>query len=174
MIQKKKIVMLILLIYFLPCRTENSTHRSRFSPSKNNNKRRFCSPIRLYANHCATFQLNISGRIAIHQLIISGDVELNPGPIIKPSCPVCDKTVRSNSKKLQCNTCKDYIHIKCSKLKTTVKQRTVQLQCHKCLLSNLPFFGCNTRSFCSFLGCNGQELKLEGVSPTNTFKAIKS
>ena len=32
-------------------------------------KKRYCAPISLYSNHCITFQL-----------IISGDIETNPGP----------------------------------------------------------------------------------------------
>eukprot|EP00111_Clytia_hemisphaerica_P013088 TCONS_00038423-protein len=134
MIQKKKIVTLILLIYFLPCRSENSTHRSRFSSLKNNNKRRFCSPIRLYANHCATFQLNISGT----NILLSGDVETNPGPSL---CSLCSKTVRKNSKTVSCYRCQQKSHLSCVDPKK--KASITEWMCQQCLPSVLPF--CNVR-----------------------------
>ena len=55
------------------------------------NKRRYCAPINLYANHSAMFQL-----------IISGDIETNPGPV---NCDSCQKTVRSNQRQLVCENC---------------------------------------------------------------------
>ena len=55
------------------------------------NKRRYCAPINLYANHSAMFQL-----------IISGDIETNSGPV---NCDSCQKTVRSNQRQLVCENC---------------------------------------------------------------------
>ena len=63
------------------------------------NKRRYCAPINLYANHSAMFQL-----------IISGDIETNPGPV---NCDSCQKTVRSNQRQLVCENCFSKSHIKC-------------------------------------------------------------
>ena len=134
MIQKKKIVVLILLIYFLPSRSENSNHGSTFSISKNNNKRRFCSPIRLYANHCAVFQLNISGT----DILLSGDIETNPGPSL---CSMCLKTVRKNSKIVSCDRCQQKSHLRC--VDPRKKASITEWLCPQCLPSILPF--CNVR-----------------------------
>ena len=38
--------------------------------------------------------------IATFNIILSGDIEQNPGPgLPKPKCPRCDKTVRCNQKR---------------------------------------------------------------------------
>ena len=46
--------------------------------------------------------------IATFNIILSGDIEQNPGPgLPKPKCPKCDKTVRCNQKYLICQLCLD-------------------------------------------------------------------
>ena len=54
--------------------------------------------------------------LACYMLIIqSGDIELNPGPAgPKHPCPTCDRGVRSNSKSLQCGSCGDRYHVRCT------------------------------------------------------------
>lgn len=97
------------------------------------NKRRFCAPINIYANHSATFQL-----------VISGDIETNPGPTIRVACPICQKTVRKNSYHLECKVCLNSTHVKC--IHRTVKNFTDKHSlwtCTNCLLTELPFNNAN-------------------------------
>ena len=99
--------------------------------------KRHCSKLRLtksrtlyYANSTSTLRL-----------ILSGDIELNPGPLKQkksPTCPMCLKTVRSNSKKVECSVCHDRVHLKCVSSKS--KQTINDWICTSCLHTVLPFF----------------------------------
>ena len=127
-----KISVLLLLIYFLCCFNEYSTaaeEKTKFSSTRRQTKHpRRTAPILLYKNHDATFQL-----------LLSGDIQVNPGP---DSCSSCDKTVRKNSWKYRCTICRDSTHAKCIG-KKFVKNRshvkTINWTCHRCLLFELPF-----------------------------------
>ena len=56
-----------------------------------------------------------SNYIATYRIILSGDIETNPGSgLSKPKCQVCDKTVRCNQKLLVCEHCLEMCHVKCS------------------------------------------------------------
>ena len=60
--------------------------------------------------------------IATFNIILSGDIEQNPGPgLPKPKCPRCDKTVRCNQKRLICQLCLDAFHANCVNLKHHVR-----------------------------------------------------
>lgn len=50
-------------------------------------------------------------------LILSGDIEVNPGPIKFP-CQNCAKPVKSNQKAIQCDFCDIWVHLKCTRLTT--------------------------------------------------------
>ena len=92
-------------------------------------KRTFYSaPISYYSNHCSCYKL-----------MLSGDVEINPGPVL---CTSCEKTVRINSKRLECLVCKEQLHYKCSKMNIQIKNARIPYQwtCHSCTLSSLPYF----------------------------------
>ena len=61
-------------------------------------------PIIYYANTSATFNL-----------ILSDDIEINPGPgFSPPKCNICRKVVKINNRRLICSMCFD-VHAKCSK-----------------------------------------------------------
>ena len=47
---------------------------------------------------CAKTRINYyNNSVATFNIILSGDIEQNPGPgLPKPKCPRCDKTVRCN------------------------------------------------------------------------------
>ena len=81
--------------------------------------RRSYRRIHYYPNSMASFQL-----------LLSGDIELNPGPDSDSSsqqknkqqrtsrsfstiCTECRKTVRRNQKRFVCDVCKDFIHASC-------------------------------------------------------------
>ena len=88
-------------------------------------KRRYCALINLYANHSAMFQL-----------IISGDIETNPGPV---NCDSCQKTVISNQRQLVCENCFSKSHMKCS-VKIILNGPKIQTwTCHVCTNRLLPF-----------------------------------
>ena len=60
--------------------------------------------------------------IATFNIILSGDIEQNPGPgLPKPKCPRCDKTVRCNQKRLICQLCLDVVLANCVNLKHCVR-----------------------------------------------------
>ena len=70
------------------------------------------------------------------QLIISGDIETNPGPV---NCDSCQKTVRSNERQLVCENCFSKSHMKCS-VKITLNGPKIQTwTCHVCTNRLLPF-----------------------------------
>ena len=49
-------------------------------------------------------------------LLLSGDVELNPGPRYKFPCGWCEKPVRANQKGLQCDECDKWFHSVCEQV----------------------------------------------------------
>ena len=74
---------------------------------------KWSAPITNYSNHGASCKL-----------LISGGIELNPGPnsgnrvgnqgdanVRTPKCNICYKTVRTNSKRLMCEHCKLLVHL---------------------------------------------------------------
>jgi len=102
-------------------------------------------PIGYYSNSDATLRL-----------VLSGDIETNPGPTnsgnVKknknkaPKCIKCEKTIRSNSKSLECLHCKSLIHFKCNNHTTTwLNCKTIAQQwvCSSCESRELPFYNCN-------------------------------
>ena len=56
--------------------------------------------------------VRISQYLAIVLLLLSGDVHPNPGPLKRP-CGTCDTSVRSNQRRVVCDTCGTWSHIKC-------------------------------------------------------------
>ena len=80
-----------------------STSTSEFQCFNKQKCRFIGAPRTLYSNHTATFQCRL--------LSEAGDVHPNPGP--RPTCPLCEKTVRTNQKSLQCEECTEHFHIKC-------------------------------------------------------------
>lgn len=52
------------------------------------------------------------------QMMLAGDVELNPGPIKHP-CSVCNRAVAINHRSLSCDTCSKRCHIKCGGVQST-------------------------------------------------------
>ena len=49
-------------------------------------------------------------------LLLSGDIESNPGPQFKFPCGNCEKPVKSNQCGLLCSTCKKWYHIHCQEI----------------------------------------------------------
>ena len=56
-----------------------------------------------------------SNCIATYRIILSGDIETNPGPGLRqPKFQDCDKIVRYNQKRIVCEHCLEMCHVKCS------------------------------------------------------------
>ena len=76
--------------------------------------RRSRKPISYYPNSTAT-----------HHILLSGDIEINPGLQPKSAkCRVCEKTVKSNHKRFLCDICQDLTHAICMHRSDTNKANT--------------------------------------------------
>ena len=87
--------------------------------------------INYYANSSATFQLSI--------LLLSGDINPNPGPAFSDSnkCSSCCRTVARNHRALVCSTCKFKYRIKCEnvpprKYKELLNATNIVWSCTRC------------------------------------------
>ena len=87
-------------------------------------------------------------------LLISGDVQLNPGPTTrtpKYPCGVCSKNVNFNHKVMECEDCLTWYHIKC----VNIGDKMYQVHTHHnsytwaCLKCGLPNFT-NSSLFTTF------------------------
>ena len=100
----------------------------KWTSNRKRQRRKWSSPILYYRNDTKTFRL-----------LISGDVETNPGPV----CSTCKKAVRSNSRRFVCEICRDQTHQKCAnglKIKIPNSRIPATWTCTTCSLSYLPFF----------------------------------
>ena len=86
-------------------------------------------------------------------MLISGDIELNPGPnsgnrvanqgdanVRAPKCNICYKTVRTNSKQLMCEHYKLLVHLNCTNVNLKIENSKIARlwSCHTCTLIELP------------------------------------
>ena len=121
--------------------------------SKSLKVKRSKSRISYYSNHTAT-----------HQLTLSGDIEINPGPALRsgshtlsttikqnqrkvpsPKCNLCEKGVGSNRKRLLCNICINLTHLSCTNVDKIVQSKmnansAYSWTCNKCLIQEQPFY----------------------------------
>ena len=69
---------------------------------------------------CTRCKTNLRGRAALVialLIILSGDVELNPGPKnLKYPCSVCNNEVKKNQEALKCTECKKWSHRTCANI----------------------------------------------------------
>jgi hypothetical protein len=105
------------------------------------------SRVTYYSNSVASYQL----------LLIAGDVHPQPGPFaaektrVKQTtvkCPQCEKTVKCNHKRVECDKCFDLFHIRCVYsnswfIKNTGAHDPRSWTCPECTLSELPFLNVN-------------------------------
>ena len=76
-------------------------------------------------------------------LVLSGDIEVNPGPIRHP-CTICSKCVRSNQRAVLCCKCDLWTHAKCcgvsiSEYQSLSDREDDSWMCPGCLMAELPF-----------------------------------
>lgn len=84
-------------------------------------------------------------------LLVSGDIQLNPGPGTKYPCTICYKPVKANQMALECDGCLKWTHCKCcsmSKHEYQEHQQEAALQwhCPRCIVESLPFHNCSILS----------------------------
>ena len=88
--------------------------------------------------------------MTLRGISISGEVQSNPGPTIDNKittlCSVCQRTVRSYNRALECDVCKQWCHIKCAEISLREYQRLQNIKpfdwtCPSCIstLRILPF-----------------------------------
>ena len=75
-------------------------------------------------------------------LLLSGDVHLNPGPVLYP-CRICCKSVQNNQRGLLCDMCHRWCHIKCVSVSDIEHDNYCELGefnwlCPICLFNQLP------------------------------------
>ena len=74
-------------------------------------------------------------------LILCGDISSNPGPKCKHPCGICSKTVRSNQRAVQCDSCNAWYHVKCMQMNTHVYEALANSSCiWECVVCGLPNF----------------------------------
>ena len=85
--------------------------------------------------------------IIIMILAMSGDVEVNPGPVACP-CTVCSNSVRKNQRAILCSKCDKWTHAKCCGVSHSEYQILSmsdcvddQWLCAGCLMAELPLLG---------------------------------
>ena len=136
---------------------------------RHNKTKRSKLPITYYANTSATFNL-----------ILSSDIEINPGPgFSAQKCTVYGKVVKTNNKRLICSMCFDVAHAKCSKQPSyhTIQARISRYYtCNRSLHTQLPFFNVSNLDL-SYDMCNAANDKRlsfqnTNLNYTNSYKAI--
>ena len=73
-------------------------------------------------------------------LMISGDIETNPGPKCHFSCVSCSKAIRNSENSIGCTKCRKWTHLGCSALSYEEFQSLSDREwlCCACLQSYLP------------------------------------
>ena len=106
--------------------------QSKCLVNENKKIKRTKSSIQYYSNYIATYRI-----------ILSGDIEINPGPgLSKPKCQVCDITAQCNQKRLVCEHCLEMCHVKCSnhQLNQNASNKAYDWTCPNCRHTALPFY----------------------------------
>lgn len=94
-------------------------------------------------------------------ILISGDVQLNPGPKTRLPCGICRKNVNKNQKAMECETCLKWYHNKCTGMKDALYHIHMEHEsfvwiCSKCGMPNL----------------SNSTLSLDRVNTSNSFDAL--
>ena len=77
-------------------------------------------------------------------LVLSGDIESNPGPVRYP-CTMCNESVRRNQRAILCSECDGWTHAKCcgvsqAEHQTLSKRFDNTWLCPGCTMPDLPSF----------------------------------
>jgi hypothetical protein len=91
-----------------------------------------------------TFRPTMKNHHLLIKLLLSGQVELNPGPRSpRWPCGSCGRNVNWNSKALECDTCKTWYHTDCQGGMDTTMYNLMDISnlSWKCIKCGLPNFG---------------------------------
>lgn len=71
--------------------------------------------LKLQPGLTSTFHGIVLKMFALYNILLSGDIELNPGPSrsYKYPCGVCSNPVKVNQKGICCDVCNTWLHIRC-------------------------------------------------------------
>jgi len=81
------------------------------------------------------FHTSSNDDIQNFNLILSGDIEQNPGP--SPKCTECNKGVGTNRKRLMCDVCMSLTHLSCSTIPTSQHKLYNSRAAYSCLLMDM-------------------------------------
>jgi len=93
-----------------------------------------------YLKHHRSFQENQIARVIQLLLLISGSLELNPGPSVRYPCGECNKSVLFG-KAIACDTCNKWFHVPCISMNSTnfncyQNNKDLEWICCSCGLAN--------------------------------------
>ncbi len=83
--------------------------------------------------------------LSICTILLSGDIELNPGPqiVYKFPCGVCAKPVKCNQKGILCEVCDNWIHTRCIGISDNEYRQLQSSEdpwcCKKCVSEAMPY-----------------------------------
>ena len=68
-------------------------------------------------------------------------------------CTICTKNVKEHNKKLRCEICNGWVHIKCNLIddktyRNYLNNNRAYLNCLKCIENSIPFSTLNDSQFC--------------------------
>lgn len=113
-------------------------------------------------------------------LLLSGDIQLNPGPVKFP-CGICRLAVATNHRALECESCETWFHIKCVSVSPSdytryQEQPNLTWACTTCILPDVgsSFFGNpdhTSLSVSSCSSCPGLKSVSRGLLSCQSFNA---
>ena len=138
--RKSRIITLITLIIFVLIRSNNT-----LTPDESSEVA--AKPFELVNNISSLFMASKGKPFHLNffmLLILAGDIETNPGPISKPICEFCLRTIAKNHRFVKCAECSCKYHIKCADVPPKVYDKmkvdkTITFTCPPCISNTLPF-----------------------------------
>ena len=92
--------------------------------------------------------------------------------VFNPECCVCHKKIAANHKKLECNTCRSFVHIRCNKTDPKSYEKIIKDtghtkidHCNNCLIDNIAFQNLSELEFTAI--CKGIDTESDILN--NTF-----
>ena len=131
----------VIKILLLPSTPTSNTRRRYVIFARK--RRYFSARIKYTSKSISTYQQE--------RLMISGDVERNPGPYSdkrnRKTCSICSRTIASNHRHVECSTCKTTCHIKCCGVSVDYYRalHSSVILSWKCIASKCE--GCRCRDF---------------------------
>ena len=136
---RRFLLMTLLITVINAIHTSSDASYKSATLTKHSRIKRTKRRVNYYANSVATFNL-----------ILSGDIEQNPGP--SPKCTECNEGVGTNRKRLTCDVCLSLTHLSCSTIhaiqhKLYNSKAAYSWTCNNCTLTTLPFYHANSIVF---------------------------